>query len=427
MEASHNPPEDSIDKAIRKLQEQYAQLGLEIENLDEQMEELRKKRSETASQQCDVLQQLRMFEQAEPDQVTEVDGVVSVEPKKALPDIEFTYWRDAPITVLSLSTIEGLGLKKRRSLLEEIPTLGALEDLRTTASIRCQPLDAVMPKGIGKNTVDTIEERFLNWLDKNRGSYGVETVSSPATEPLPVQIDGTSAASKVFKSIVVESNEPSCATPQAQVPPDDLDASLEAIKASDMADADANAEAANEPDCEQCVDTLDASDPSVRVYDPNANRRGRPKGSLDKRPRAKRKVSEDSAPSSESSRPGPTPIEPEPNTEPNTEPTAVQASGVLADVDISTVNYSEEFMFPEDTIEYVRYRYRRLKSMGDQSTIVHDDRIFQGGLEAARRGWSLRDCSWAPGENQDDWILGFIHGNGAPVGESDSQLDSRVG
>lgn len=103
-----------------------------------------------------------------------------------------------------------------------------------------------------------------------------------------------------------------------------------------------------------------------------------------------------------------------------------EPSGGKAELEID----AEIDMEPEDSIEYVRHRYGKMlkKSAAEElkmSIAVSGSRStnYEDGREAARRGFTLEDCNWAPGENQDQWLLGFIAGNGKP----DPQRDEGQG
>jgi len=72
-------------------------------------------------------------------------------------------WRTTSIDVL-FSGIERFGAKKQDTVRDAIPTLGAFEDLRQKASLAGDPLKEHMPKGIGQDTCDQLEEAALNWI-----------------------------------------------------------------------------------------------------------------------------------------------------------------------------------------------------------------------------------------------------------------------
>ena len=74
-------------------------------------------------------------------------------------------WRSTPIDTL-FSDVKGLGAKKQEAVRDAIPTLGAFEDLRARASLEGEPLKAMMPKGIGQDACDQLEEAALNWLSR---------------------------------------------------------------------------------------------------------------------------------------------------------------------------------------------------------------------------------------------------------------------
>lgn len=74
-------------------------------------------------------------------------------------------WRSAPFTELGLTF-------KQNELFEAqgITTIGQLEDLR--ARMANGDFSAQWPKGIGPAKVTEIEDRVIDWLDKNRDKFG---------------------------------------------------------------------------------------------------------------------------------------------------------------------------------------------------------------------------------------------------------------
>jgi hypothetical protein len=83
------------------------------------------------------------------------------------PDVR-NRWRAIPIDEICTG-IKGLGAKKREALCESIPTLGAFEDLRKKASLEGNPLREHMPKGIGQEACDQLEEAALNRISQEYG------------------------------------------------------------------------------------------------------------------------------------------------------------------------------------------------------------------------------------------------------------------
>lgn len=422
------PP--GIIESIRKLQIQYAEIGVEIEKLDEKIEVLREERSDLSSKQSDVMQQIRMFEEAAsaPDEVSEVDGVSIAEPRRPLPDIDFKRWEDAPITELGLSDIEGLGRAKRQKLLEAIPTIGKLVEYCKQASIRCMPLCEVLPKGVGKNTADAIEEKMLNWLDKNRGSYGIEdnTEKKDDEKTIPLEVDGTARAAKMLDKLSEASGGSGDVDGDNDEPHVDLaSVDLEIDDDSEDTEEPHEPQSSASPDCDELDSVGDAIDSvgdaigeaaDVDERGPDRQKgRGRPKGSMDRTPRKRRTDAVATAdPTGESV--GADDVE-TPSSD-VAEPTVIDS--VTADEPHSPPDASE-FMFPEDTLEYLTYRYGELLKTRNQPSEIHDMGIYESGSEAARRGWTLEDCNWAPGDNQDDWLLGFIFANGNPAADKKNE------
>lgn len=61
-----------------------------------------------------------------------------------------------------LVDIEGLGKKKRESILELAPSLGQLEDLRAVAGRAHDTFSSVLPKGVGEQLADKIADRIID-------------------------------------------------------------------------------------------------------------------------------------------------------------------------------------------------------------------------------------------------------------------------
>lgn len=74
--------------------------------------------------------------------------------------VESTDWRSVRTEDL-LQDIEGMGKKKLESITELFPTLGDLEDARGEASKDHQPFSKVLPKGIGQQLADQIENAMI--------------------------------------------------------------------------------------------------------------------------------------------------------------------------------------------------------------------------------------------------------------------------
>ena len=74
---------------------------------------------------------------------------------------ERTYWREIPITDLDLDSVPRLGRTGRARLIETVPTLGALEDLRAAAEADKKHLAKKLPKGLGEPTADRLIELHL--------------------------------------------------------------------------------------------------------------------------------------------------------------------------------------------------------------------------------------------------------------------------
>jgi hypothetical protein len=77
-------------------------------------------------------------------------------------------WRAIPIDEI-FTGIKGMGKVKRYAIRDAIPTLGDFEDLRKKASLDGSPLREYMPKGIGQEACDQLEEAALNRISQEYG------------------------------------------------------------------------------------------------------------------------------------------------------------------------------------------------------------------------------------------------------------------
>lgn len=168
-------PPDALDCSLAALQRRYVDLQIESQKISEEIGRLEKQRSQVNDDADDLLQTIRQISEGEEAdvEVTEVDGVVTAEPSTA-PAANPVSWRDVPISMLKLSSIKGMGKRKRTLLIDEVPTLGKLQELREQASKEFVLLCSVLPKGIGVDIADELEELFINWLVANDGSYGID-------------------------------------------------------------------------------------------------------------------------------------------------------------------------------------------------------------------------------------------------------------
>ncbi|MFY8202345.1 MAG: hypothetical protein ACOVLE_16835, partial [Pirellula staleyi] len=105
-----------------------------------------------------VVTGVRYRKKPEPKPVAQVDTetgevIPAVEPNTST---EWRSWETASI----LDGIEGLGAKKRDSLLESFPTFGHLMDARTEAGKEHVPFHSMLPKGIGESIGTELIERM---------------------------------------------------------------------------------------------------------------------------------------------------------------------------------------------------------------------------------------------------------------------------
>lgn len=74
-------------------------------------------------------------------------------------------WRQIPTSKI-LEGVERLSDKKRELIIEELPTLGHLQDARVEASKEWVHFSKKLPKGIGETMADRIAERVLDEVGK---------------------------------------------------------------------------------------------------------------------------------------------------------------------------------------------------------------------------------------------------------------------
>lgn len=86
-------------------------------------------------------------------------------------------WRTIPTDVLLDPPIEGFGAKKRTALLEAVPTLGDFVDLQCRVGKDAATLRELLPKGIGEQAADALEERLITAVRDYRISDEPEITS----------------------------------------------------------------------------------------------------------------------------------------------------------------------------------------------------------------------------------------------------------
>ncbi len=95
-------------------------------------------------------------------------------------------WRSLTTELLLTPPIEGFGMKKRQALLDALPTLGDFEDLRARVGRDAATLRELLPKGIGEQAADALEERLITVIRQN-GITDTPTVAEAATDaPDPI-------------------------------------------------------------------------------------------------------------------------------------------------------------------------------------------------------------------------------------------------
>lgn len=87
-------------------------------------------------------------------------------------------WRTIPTEVLLDPPLEGFGAKKRTALLEAVPTLGDFVNLQCRVGRDAATLRELLPKGIGEQAADALEERLLTAIRK----YDISDEQPPVAE-----------------------------------------------------------------------------------------------------------------------------------------------------------------------------------------------------------------------------------------------------
>lgn len=92
-------------------------------------------------------------------------------------------WRSMPTANLTaLSSIKGLGKGKRTALTEAFPTLGELESARARAADQRTHFSKQLPKGIGNDMADAIENALLAAMNSTANVPMGEVPTEPASE-----------------------------------------------------------------------------------------------------------------------------------------------------------------------------------------------------------------------------------------------------
>ena len=106
---------------------------------------------------------LKMKEAAGNDPIA-IAGVINKEPNQ---DEE---WKSVPTSkIFEGKTIKGLGPKKVEAVCDVAPTLGELEDLRNQASLKHLHFCKMLPKGIGEELADAIQDLMYPHTYPNKG------------------------------------------------------------------------------------------------------------------------------------------------------------------------------------------------------------------------------------------------------------------
>jgi len=99
-----------------------------------------------------------------------------------------TGWETESIKVLLTPAIPGMGKKKAESLLDEVPTLGDFEKLRSQVGRDADHLSKLLPKGFGEKLTDDLEERQLQFI---ADFQPVDSVAIPSNPPIEGEEDLT--------------------------------------------------------------------------------------------------------------------------------------------------------------------------------------------------------------------------------------------
>ena len=331
------PPDDVLLPEIRQnlesLQGDFAQLHLEAARLGEKISALQRERASVLAEADDIMAQIKKLEEFLDPATSDSDKLA--EAARHLPVKSNKDWRQVPITELKLTTVVGMGRTKRERLIELVPTLGHFEDLRTQASIQHDELHSLMPKGIGQDTTNMIEERFLNWLQTNYGNFLAANDGVTGVESAPPEVpqeDPSAAAESVVERMLAEGEiaiygeEPQVETTEIKLVPEFADGKH-----------DFHVEL-----------ELDSTSPAMEIKSESAQVPDQELGAFD------------------------------------------------------------------DSPEQVRNRHSQLCgrfiAAGNQVPpgLVVNRGTYEDGRNAASRGWTIDDCNWTAGQQQDDWLIGYI-------------------
>lgn len=118
-------------------------------------------------------------------------------------------WRTIPTDVLLDPPIEGFGAKKRTALLEAVPTLGDFVDLQCRVGKDAATLRELLPKGIGEQAADALEERLITAVQKHRITDEPETTSdtTPVAEAVADSPDSSAWPTDVEEALQNEAVE----------------------------------------------------------------------------------------------------------------------------------------------------------------------------------------------------------------------------
>ena len=170
-----------------ELLDQMWNCELAIRAKESHLEELKEEVKEVKASLDVAIKRLRQLSQAKHENrplfpAVNQPGESAQEPN--LPPPEPTdEWKSESIKVLITPPIAGMGNKKIEALIDEVPTLGDFEKLRSQVGRDADHLSKLLPKGFGEKLTDELEERQLDFIANFQpGDSATESPTEPQTE-----------------------------------------------------------------------------------------------------------------------------------------------------------------------------------------------------------------------------------------------------
>lgn len=188
--------EDSIDTAPMTV----LPVGTTARQIDDEPTELETRVSAAAVQVVrlsEALKQAKASLKSLSEQLSDLQEEDCDPAAEIVADSDADDWRQISTLDLFVHPIKGIGDKKIQAIVELCPTLGDLETLRTKVGSEADSFHKLLPKGIGVDAAQDIEDRLLDvsWKAQDDGGASHESQVLARMQELTVDYDSSIDAS----------------------------------------------------------------------------------------------------------------------------------------------------------------------------------------------------------------------------------------